>query len=94
MDILFNRSVQGVNFNAIIRSVGHEKIETTMIYLKKVFEKERHAIHSWKSKHKKMDESSPFLRVVSHPFFIHISSRLVIYVLQSPSRPQHFSKHE
>lgn len=33
----------------IMRSLGHEKIETTMIYLEKVFEKERHAIHGWKS---------------------------------------------
>lgn len=32
----------------IMRSLGHEKIETTMIYLEKVFEKERHAIHGWK----------------------------------------------
>lgn len=29
-------------------SLGHEKIETTMIYLEKVFAKERHAIHQWK----------------------------------------------
>ena len=31
----------------IMRSLGHERIETTMIYLEKVFEKERHAIHDW-----------------------------------------------
>ena len=31
----------------IMRSLGHEKIETTMIYLEKIFEKERHAIHGW-----------------------------------------------
>lgn len=36
-----------VDYN-IMRSLGHEKIETTMIYLEKVFEKERHVIHSWK----------------------------------------------
>ena len=30
-----------------MRSLGHEKIETTMIYLEKIFEKERHAIHGW-----------------------------------------------
>ena len=30
-----------------MRSLGHEKIETTMIYLEKVFEKEQHAIHDW-----------------------------------------------
>lgn len=29
-------------------SLGHEKMETTMIYLEKIFEKERHAIHRWK----------------------------------------------
>lgn len=38
-----------VDIYDIMRSLGHEKIETTMIYLEKVFEKERHAIHSWKS---------------------------------------------
>ncbi len=30
------------------RNQRHEKIETTMIYLEKVFAKERHAIHQWK----------------------------------------------
>ncbi|MGM0878737.1 MAG: tyrosine-type recombinase/integrase [Bacillota bacterium] len=37
----------GVDIYQIMRSLGHEKIETTMIYLEKIFEKERHAIHSW-----------------------------------------------
>lgn len=37
-----------VDIYDIMRSLGHEKIETTMIYLEKVFEKERHAIHAWK----------------------------------------------
>ncbi|WP_338656119.1 hypothetical protein V6B14_07845 [Sporosarcina psychrophila] len=32
----------------IMRSLGHDKFETTMIYLEKIFEKERHAIHAWK----------------------------------------------
>ncbi|WP_342511605.1 tyrosine-type recombinase/integrase [Sporosarcina sp. FSL K6-1522] len=41
--------LNGVDIYDIMRSLGHEKIETTMIYLEKVFEKERHAIHSWKS---------------------------------------------
>ena len=41
--------LNGVDIFDIMRSLGHEKIETTMIYLEKVFEKERHAIHSWKS---------------------------------------------
>ena len=38
-----------VNIYDIMRSLGHEKIETTMIYLEKIFEKERHAIHGWNS---------------------------------------------
>jgi len=38
----------GVDIYQIMRSLGHEKIETTMIYLEKVFAKEQHAIHSWK----------------------------------------------
>lgn len=41
--------INGVDIYDIMRSLGHEKIETTMIYLEKVFEKERHAIHAWKS---------------------------------------------
>ena len=32
----------------IMRSLGHERLETTEIYLAKTFEKENHAIHSWK----------------------------------------------
>ncbi|MCQ6282361.1 tyrosine-type recombinase/integrase [Bacillus sp. EB600] len=39
----------GVDIYQIMRSLGHEKIETTMIYLEKIFDKERHAIHSWKN---------------------------------------------
>jgi integrase/recombinase XerD len=31
----------------MMRSLGHEKMETTMIYLEKVFEKEQHVIHDW-----------------------------------------------
>lgn len=42
--------LNGVDVYDIMRSLGHEKIETTMIYLEKIFEKEKHAIHSWKSK--------------------------------------------
>lgn len=41
--------INSVDIYDIMRSLGHEKIETTMIYLEKVFEKERHAIHAWKS---------------------------------------------
>ncbi|WP_192600665.1 tyrosine-type recombinase/integrase [Sporosarcina limicola] len=40
--------INDVDIYAIMRSLGHEKIETTMNYLEKVFEKERHAIHAWK----------------------------------------------
>ena len=40
--------LNGVDIYDIMRSLGHEKIETTMIYLEKIFEKERHAIHAWK----------------------------------------------
>ena len=40
---------QGVDVFDIMRSLGHEKIETTMIYLQKVFERERHASTQWKT---------------------------------------------
>lgn len=43
--IISHRS--GVDVYDIMRSLGHERIDTTMIYLEKVFAKERHAIHSW-----------------------------------------------
>lgn len=38
----------GADIYKIMRSLGHEKIETTMIYLEKIFEREQHAIHEWK----------------------------------------------
>lgn len=38
-----------VDIYQIMRSLGHEKIETTMIYLEKIFERERHAVHGWDS---------------------------------------------
>lgn len=41
--------ISGVDIYKIMRSLGHEKIETTMIYLEKIFEKESHAIHEWNS---------------------------------------------
>ena len=41
--------LNGVDPYDLMRSLGHEKLETTMIYLEKLFEKERHAIHAWKS---------------------------------------------
>lgn len=31
----------------ISRSLGHEKIETTVIYLQKIIDREQHAIHKW-----------------------------------------------
>ncbi|AQQ55494.1 tyrosine-type recombinase/integrase [Planococcus lenghuensis] len=31
----------------IMRSLGHEKLDTTQIYLEKVFAKERHAVNQW-----------------------------------------------
>lgn len=37
----------GADIYDIMRSLGHEKIETTMIYLEKLFEKERHTINQW-----------------------------------------------
>lgn len=39
-----------VDLYDIMRSLGHEKIETTAIYLEKLFEKEQHAINSWDEK--------------------------------------------
>lgn len=41
-------NMHGINLNDISRSLGHEDQKTTMIYLEKIFEKERHAIHRWK----------------------------------------------
>jgi len=38
-----------IDIYEIQRSLGHERIETTTIYLEKVFEKEQHAIQSWNS---------------------------------------------
>lgn len=39
----------GSDLLTVSRSLGHEKIETTMVYLEKIFEKEKHAIHKWNS---------------------------------------------
>ncbi|MEC0276147.1 tyrosine-type recombinase/integrase [Peribacillus frigoritolerans] len=41
--------LNGVDVYQIMKSLGHEQLSTTEIYLEKVFEKERHAIHLWKS---------------------------------------------
>ncbi|MFF2290273.1 tyrosine-type recombinase/integrase [Peribacillus butanolivorans] len=40
--------LNGVDVYQIMKSLGHEQLSTTEIYLEKVFEKERHAIHLWK----------------------------------------------
>lgn len=41
--------LEGVDIYDIMRSLGHERIETTTIYLAKVLEKEKHAINQWSS---------------------------------------------
>ncbi|MFC9600865.1 tyrosine-type recombinase/integrase [Peribacillus butanolivorans] len=41
--------LNGVDVFQIMKSLGHEQLSTTEIYLERVFEKERHAIHLWKS---------------------------------------------
>ncbi|MBO0997468.1 tyrosine-type recombinase/integrase [Bacillus sp. SD075] len=41
--------LHGVDVYQIMKSLGHEQLSTTEIYLEKIFEKERHAIHLWKS---------------------------------------------
>ncbi|MGE8081436.1 tyrosine-type recombinase/integrase [Peribacillus loiseleuriae] len=40
--------LNGVDVYAIMKSLGHEQLQTTEIYLEKILAKERHAIHSWK----------------------------------------------
>ena len=37
----------GADIYDIMRSLGHENIETTMIYLAKVFEQEKHTSFNW-----------------------------------------------
>ncbi|OCA82110.1 tyrosine-type recombinase/integrase [Pseudobacillus wudalianchiensis] len=38
----------GADIYKTMRSLGHEKIEMTMIYLEKIFEWEQNAVHCWK----------------------------------------------
>lgn len=38
----------GADLYKIMRSLGHSKVETTMIYLHNIYEREQHAIHEWK----------------------------------------------
>lgn len=40
--------LNGADIYDIMRALGHEKIETTMIYLQKIMDREKHAIHKWK----------------------------------------------
>lgn len=42
-------SKNGADIYAVMRALGHTKLETTEIYMEKVFAKERHAIHTWDS---------------------------------------------
>lgn len=37
----------GADLFDIMRSLGHEKMETTMIYLEKVFAREKNAVNQW-----------------------------------------------
>ncbi|WP_018393275.1 tyrosine-type recombinase/integrase [Bacillus sp. 37MA] len=39
--------VSGANIYDIMRALGHEQIDTTMIYLQKIMDREQHAIHKW-----------------------------------------------
>ena len=41
--------ISGTELHDIMLSLGHTKIDTTMIYLEKQLAKERHAIHNWKA---------------------------------------------
>lgn len=40
--------LSGADLFDIMRSLGHEKMETTMIYLEKVFARQQHAVNRWK----------------------------------------------
>lgn len=39
--------LNGVDVYQIMKSLGHEQLSASEIYLEKVFEKERHAIYLW-----------------------------------------------
>ncbi|CAN7592064.1 tyrosine-type recombinase/integrase [Peribacillus frigoritolerans] len=39
--------LKGVDVYQIMKSLGHEQLSTSEIYLEKVFEREHHAIHLW-----------------------------------------------
>lgn len=42
--------INGADIYKIMKSLGHEKIETTIIYMEKVLETDQHAIHEWEAK--------------------------------------------
>lgn len=42
--------INGADIYKIMKSLGHEKIETTIIYMEKVLETDQHAIHEWDAK--------------------------------------------
>ncbi|WP_231373223.1 hypothetical protein [Bacillus sp. 37MA] len=39
--------MSGTNIYDIMRALGHEQIDTTMIYLQKIMDREQHVIHTW-----------------------------------------------
>ena len=39
--------MNGADIYKIMKSLGHEKIETTIIYMEKVLEMDQNAIHEW-----------------------------------------------
>ncbi|MFJ7982226.1 tyrosine-type recombinase/integrase [Lysinibacillus xylanilyticus] len=41
--------INGADVYKIMKSLGHEKIETTIIYMEKVLATDQHAIHEWES---------------------------------------------
>ncbi|PIJ98187.1 tyrosine-type recombinase/integrase [Lysinibacillus sphaericus] len=41
--------INGADVYRIMKSLGHEKIETTIIYMEKVLETDQHAVHEWDS---------------------------------------------
>ncbi|WP_370083679.1 tyrosine-type recombinase/integrase [Lysinibacillus sp. RC46] len=41
--------INGADIYKIMKSLGHEKIETTIIYMEKVLATDQHAIHEWEA---------------------------------------------
>jgi len=42
--------INGADIYKIMKSLGHEKIETTIIYMEKVLATDQHAIHEWEAR--------------------------------------------